>query len=58
MIKHHANQLSCRSAWVDVRNVAQGHLRATQVEEASGQRFLIHCDVFAWQEWGKNISQR
>ncbi|PFH57870.1 hypothetical protein XA68_14464 [Ophiocordyceps unilateralis] len=36
--------------WVDVRDVARAHLRALQVPEAAGRRFLLAAGVYCNQE--------
>ncbi|KAK6543643.1 methylglyoxal reductase (NADPH-dependent) gre2 [Orbilia ellipsospora] len=36
--------------YVDVRDVADAHIRALQVEEAKGQRFLNVGGIFTWAE--------
>ncbi|KAJ3570116.1 hypothetical protein NP233_g4617 [Leucocoprinus birnbaumii] len=37
--------------WVDVRDVALGHIRALQKPEASGQRFLLTAEHFTWNDF-------
>ncbi|EJD07758.1 NAD-binding protein [Fomitiporia mediterranea MF3/22] len=37
--------------WVDVRDVALGHVRALEVPEAGGQRFILSSEMFIWQNW-------
>ncbi|KAK6358151.1 methylglyoxal reductase (NADPH-dependent) gre2 [Orbilia blumenaviensis] len=37
-------------AYVDVRDVADAHIRALEVEEAKGQRFFNVGGAFTWQE--------
>ncbi|KAH6904342.1 D-lactaldehyde dehydrogenase [Coprinopsis sp. MPI-PUGE-AT-0042] len=37
--------------WVDVRNMAEGHVVALEKEEAKGQRIVISAGEFIWQEW-------
>jgi len=36
--------------WVDVRDVAQAHLRGIQVEEAAGSRYIISAGPFTMQD--------
>lgn len=38
------------SDWVDVRDTALAHVRALQVREAGGERFLVSSGPFAWQD--------
>ncbi|KAF8506198.1 hypothetical protein BU17DRAFT_57840 [Hysterangium stoloniferum] len=35
--------------WVDVRDVAEGHVRALRVEEAGGERLIFAAGTFTWQ---------
>lgn len=37
--------------WVDVRDTADGHVRALEVPEAGGQRFILSASTFIWQDW-------
>lgn len=37
--------------WVDVRDTAEGHVRALEVPEAGGQRFILSTSTFIWQDW-------
>lgn len=37
--------------WVDVRDVGEGHVRALEVPEAGGQRFILSGGAFIWQDW-------
>ncbi|KAH6904344.1 D-lactaldehyde dehydrogenase [Coprinopsis sp. MPI-PUGE-AT-0042] len=41
-------------SWVDVRDLAEGHVAALEKEEAKGQRIIISAGEFIWQEWGKD----
>lgn len=43
---------SVEFSWVDVRDVAQAHVRALEVPEAGGQRFIIASGPWIWQDWG------
>lgn len=43
--------LQGRRSWVDVRDVAAAHVRALEVPEAGGQRFIISAGAAAWQDW-------
>jgi len=38
-------------SWVDVRDVAEAHLKAYQVSEASGQRFFVTGGNFSYQQF-------
>ena len=37
--------------WVDVRDVALGHVRTLEVPEAGGERFILSSGPFIWQDW-------
>jgi len=39
------------SAWIDVRQIAEAHVLATQKEAAGGERIIISAGPFIWQEW-------
>jgi len=39
------------SNWVDVRDLADAHLKALEVAEAGGQRFIVDAGSFKWQDW-------
>ncbi|EJD07759.1 D-lactaldehyde dehydrogenase [Fomitiporia mediterranea MF3/22] len=39
------------AGWVDVRDVALGHVRALEVPEAGSQRFIMTSGSFVWQDW-------
>ncbi|KAK7472035.1 hypothetical protein VKT23_000146 [Stygiomarasmius scandens] len=39
------------SEWVDVRDLAEAHIRALQREEAAGERIIISAGPFKYQEW-------
>ena len=45
-----------QGGWVDVRDVAEGHVRALEVPEAGGQRFILSSGMFVWQDWCKLLS--
>ena len=36
---------------VDVRSVAGGHIRALEVPEAGGERFILSTGPWIWQDW-------
>ncbi|TEB26430.1 D-lactaldehyde dehydrogenase [Coprinellus micaceus] len=38
-------------AWVDVRDIAEAHVRALEKEEAGGQRIVVSSGSYIWQEW-------
>ncbi|KAF9257411.1 D-lactaldehyde dehydrogenase [Marasmius fiardii PR-910] len=40
-----------RSTWVDVRDVAEAHVRALIKGEAGGKRIILSAEPFSWQEW-------
>ncbi|KAF8877684.1 D-lactaldehyde dehydrogenase [Infundibulicybe gibba] len=37
--------------WVDVRDLAEGHVRALEREGAGGERIIISGGVNTWQDW-------
>lgn len=41
--------------WVDVRDVARGHIRSLQVPEAGGNRFILSKEPYVWQDWCTHI---
>ncbi|KAG2007029.1 D-lactaldehyde dehydrogenase [Coprinopsis cinerea AmutBmut pab1-1] len=43
--------LSFAASWVDVRDVAQGHVLALQKEAAGGERIILSEGSFVWQDW-------
>jgi len=49
----HANS-SVEGSWVDVRDLSEGHVKAIQVEEAGGHRFILTSGNFVWQDWCKS----
>jgi len=36
--------------WIDVRDLAQAHVRAIQVEEAAGSRYILSAGAFTFQD--------
>jgi hypothetical protein len=38
-------------AWMDVRDVAEAHVRALEVPAAGGERILIVTETMVWQDW-------
>jgi len=47
---------SFEGSWVDVRDVSQGHVKAIQVEEAGGHRFILTSGNFVWQDWFDTVN--
>ncbi|KAJ8089399.1 hypothetical protein PM082_014647 [Marasmius tenuissimus] len=43
-----ASRIFC---WVDVRDVAEAHVRALLKQEAGGNRIIVSAGHFNWQEW-------
>ncbi|THU84024.1 D-lactaldehyde dehydrogenase [Dendrothele bispora CBS 962.96] len=39
------------TGWVDVRDLAEGHVRALEREEAAGERIIVCARSFKYQEW-------
>ncbi|KIW12705.1 hypothetical protein PV08_09983 [Exophiala spinifera] len=37
--------------WVDVRDVAEAHVRSLEVATAGGERIIICASQFVWQDW-------
>ncbi|KAH6904343.1 D-lactaldehyde dehydrogenase [Coprinopsis sp. MPI-PUGE-AT-0042] len=44
-------ELATGLSWVDVRDLAEGHIVALEKEEAQGQRIVVSAGEFIWQEW-------
>lgn len=42
---------SSEGNWVDVRDVARGHVRSLSIPEAGGNRFLFTKEPYIWQDW-------
>ena len=40
-----------QGSWVDVRDLADAHVKAIEVPNAGGQRFIISSGNFIWQDW-------
>lgn len=38
-------------AWVDVRDVAEAHVRSLEKGEAGGERIIVSSGSYIWQEW-------
>ncbi|KAF5320520.1 hypothetical protein D9611_010721 [Ephemerocybe angulata] len=43
--------LSTPNAWVDVRDIAEAHVRAMEREEAGGERIIVSEGTFFFNEW-------
>jgi nucleoside-diphosphate-sugar epimerase len=41
------------SGWVDVRDLAEAHVRALEREAAGGERIIIAAGAYIWQQWSK-----
>ncbi|TFK38821.1 D-lactaldehyde dehydrogenase [Crucibulum laeve] len=39
------------NAWVDVRDIAEAHVRALEKEAAGGERIIVCGGLFTWQDW-------
>ncbi|KAL5532151.1 hypothetical protein ACEPAF_5715 [Sanghuangporus sanghuang] len=37
--------------WVDVRDVAEGHVRALEISQAGGEIFIFSSGPWIWQDW-------
>ena len=42
-----------QNSWVDVRDLSYAHVKALEVPEAGGNRFIISSGNFVWQDWCK-----
>ncbi|KAI0691864.1 NAD(P)-binding protein [Cytidiella melzeri] len=40
-----------KGSWVDVRDVAEAHVRSFQTEAAGGERITLTSSPFVWQQW-------
>ncbi|EMD31995.1 hypothetical protein CERSUDRAFT_119302 [Gelatoporia subvermispora B] len=49
--KDNAALVSQGSCWIDVRDLAEAHVRALTVPEAGGERIIISAGPFKWQDW-------
>lgn len=47
-----ADRLTTRSrtSWVDVRDIAEAHLLALLRPVAAGERIIVSCGAFKWQD--------
>ncbi|KAH6901040.1 D-lactaldehyde dehydrogenase [Coprinopsis sp. MPI-PUGE-AT-0042] len=43
--------LAASRSWVDVRDLADGHVLALEKEAAGGERIIVVAGAFVWQEW-------
>jgi len=48
---------SVEGSWVDVRDLSEGHVKAIQVEEAAGHRFILSSGNFVWQDWFDTVNE-
>ncbi|RDB27412.1 hypothetical protein Hypma_004368, partial [Hypsizygus marmoreus] len=39
------------SGWIDVRDVAEAHVRALEKEAAGGERIIVSAGSYVWQDW-------
>ncbi|KAF6748856.1 D-lactaldehyde dehydrogenase [Ephemerocybe angulata] len=46
-----AHPVSNSQGWVDVRDIAEAHVRAVEVEEAGGERIIVSEGTYRFQEW-------
>ena len=44
---------SFQGSWIDVRDVAEAHVRSLEKEDAGGKRFIITSGNFVWQDFCK-----
>jgi len=45
-------QLTCPGhGWVDVRDVAEAHVRSLEITEAGQERIIVCAGPFVWQDW-------
>ncbi|OCH88518.1 NAD-P-binding protein [Obba rivulosa] len=42
---------SLGSCWIDVRDLAEAHVRVLKVPEAGGERIIVSAGPFKWQDW-------
>lgn len=47
----HRKEYAADASWVDVRDVALGHVRALQVPDAGGKRIILSTECYVWQDW-------
>lgn len=46
---------TANSSWVDVRDVANGHVLAAKTPSAGGERFIVSYGKFYWQDIGTEV---
>ncbi|KAJ3501157.1 hypothetical protein NMY22_g19021 [Coprinellus aureogranulatus] len=44
-------------AWVDVRDIAEAHVRSLEKEEAGGERIIVSSGSYIWQEWIDTVNK-
>jgi len=44
------------SEWVDVRDLAEAHVKVLETEKAGGKRMLISAGLFKWQDWADIVN--
>ncbi|KAK0448421.1 uncharacterized protein EV420DRAFT_1566683 [Desarmillaria tabescens] len=49
-----ATQGSC---WIDVRDLAEGHVRALETPAAGDERIIISAGPFVWQDWIDTVNE-
>jgi len=45
--------LATQASWIDVRDLAEAHVLASEKEAAGGERILICAGSYVWQDWCK-----
>ena len=43
--------LKSEARWIDVRDLANAHILAIEVEKAGGNRFICTAGEYVWQDW-------
>ena len=41
----------CRFYWIDVRDLADAHIKAINTPSASGERIIVAAGHFNWKDW-------
>ncbi|THH09440.1 hypothetical protein EW145_g2000 [Phellinidium pouzarii] len=49
--------LAMQFGWVDVRDVARGHVLALESPRAGGERFVLCSGHFIWQDWFDAVNE-
>lgn len=44
-----------QNSWVDARDISIAHVKAIEIPEAGGNRFIISSGNFVWQDWCKRL---